>query len=111
MDTPEHLRTTKVNKQISDVSRRNTEWILKLRGYLQMWMGILDCHNVCKTLLSFGGREAGTLIVLLCSEPFFNYKEFFQPYGQMPPLRDPGALAEIVKAFIELIEFSFLYIY
>ena len=30
MDTPEHLRTTKVNKQISDVSIRHAGWILEL---------------------------------------------------------------------------------
>lgn len=52
MDTPEHLRTTKVNKQISDVSTRNIEWVGKLGG-------ILDRRSVWRTLLPRRGSEAG----------------------------------------------------
>lgn len=77
MDTPEHLRTTKVNKQISDVSARNARWILRLGDHLQMWRDIFDCHDVWKILLLFSGREAGMLNVLLCSELFFYNKELF----------------------------------
>lgn len=108
MDTPEHLRTTKVNKQISDVSARNTEWILKLGEHLQMWRDIFDHHNVWKILLPFSGREAGMLNVLLCSQLFFYNKEVFQLNCQTPQFRGNGALAESMKVPVDFIDFSFL---
>lgn len=84
MDTPEHLRTTKVNKQISDVSTINVEQILKLRRHLQNVEGILDCHNVQKTLLLFSGSEARVLNVLLCSELLLQYGTILTKLGDAP---------------------------
>lgn len=111
MDTPEHLRTTKVNKQISDVSARNTEWILKVREHLQIRRDIFDFHNVWKILLPFSGRETGMLNVLVCLQLFFCNEELFQLNRQTHHFRGSGALAESMKLPVEFIELSFLYVH
>ena len=66
---------------------------------------------VWKILLPFRGKEAGTISVLLCSGLFFYSKELFQPNWQTPHCRGTGALAESMKAPVEFMEFSFLYIH
>lgn len=108
VDTPEHLRTTKVNKQISDVSTRNTEWILKVREHLQIWTEIFDCQKVWKILPLFSGRETGMLNVLVCLQLFFCNKELFQLNWQTHHFRGNGPLAESMKLPIEFIELPFL---